>query len=100
MTWSCVAGRVQASEYPVMRWWSALDHWAILVPRIRIAPSGCWRSHVKADPDPTGWRNRARDPVSRGEPGSPLRRSIKTARVADQPVPLLLALDGKLPNRQ
>ena len=48
-----------------------------------------------ADPDPTGWRDRARDPAIRTDEAA-LVEVIKTAPVADQSVPLFLALDRQL----
>jgi serine/threonine-protein kinase len=47
------------------------------------------------DPDPTGWRARARDPDVRGNSAS-IAEAIHNARAADQPVQLLLALDKHL----
>jgi serine/threonine-protein kinase len=49
----------------------------------------------KADPDPTDWRDRARDPPVRINHAA-LVELIKTAPVADESVPLLLALDRQL----
>src|SRR5262249_48677138 len=50
-----------------------------------------------ADPDPTGWRDRARDPAVRADQAA-LVELIRTVPVADQSVPLLLALDRRLPS--
>src|SRR5262249_39298953 len=45
-----------------------------------------------ADPDPTGWRDRARDPAVRADQAA-LVEVIKTAPVASESVALLLALN-------
>jgi serine/threonine-protein kinase len=49
----------------------------------------------RADPDPTGWRTRARDPAVRENPAA-LAEVIRSARISEEPVQLLLALDKKL----
>src|SRR5262249_9039213 len=71
---------------------AALDHWST------IAPAGHrnWVLSVTrlADPDPTGWRDRARDPNLRADQAA-LTEVIRTAP-GDQSVPLLLALDKQL----
>jgi serine/threonine-protein kinase len=53
----------------------------------------------RADPDPTGWRDRARDP-NLGTDRAALAEVIKAAPVADQSVPLLLALSFQLPDKE
>ncbi len=73
---------------------AALDHW-----------SGCTKDpHRKewvlavarqADPDSTGWRDRARDPVMRADKAV-LVEVIKHAPVTDPPVSLFLSLDMEL----
>jgi serine/threonine-protein kinase len=73
---------------------AALDHWSAVTsdPGRRR-----WVLTVArlADPDPTGWRARARDPAVRQNPAA-LAEVIDTAPVADQPAQLLLALDKHL----
>jgi eukaryotic-like serine/threonine-protein kinase len=89
-----VAARVRASNIAnalvaALDFWSAVTldpdrkRWAMRVARL-------------ADPDPTGWRDRARDPAVRADPAA-LVELIRTAPVAGQSVPLLLALDRQLP---
>jgi tetratricopeptide (TPR) repeat protein len=72
----------------------ALDHWSScsMSPRLKDWVLAVARM---ADPDPTGWRVRARDPLIRADEAA-LVEVVKTAPVADQSVPLLLALDGQL----
>jgi eukaryotic-like serine/threonine-protein kinase len=88
-----VAARVRASNI-TNALVDALDHWSA----ITIDPL-CWRWVLgvaqRADPDPTGWRARARDPAVRADQAA-LVEVIKTAPVADQSVPLLLALERQL----
>src|SRR5262245_36310252 len=73
---------------------AALDHWSAVTedPGHRR-----WVLIVArfADPNPTGWRARARDPAVRENPTA-LAEVIDTAPVADQPPQLLLALDKHL----
>jgi serine/threonine-protein kinase len=75
---------------------AALDHWSGLT---RVTGRRRWVLGVArladTDPDPTGWRARARDPNVRGNPAA-LAKLIHTARAADQPTQLLLALDKHL----
>jgi eukaryotic-like serine/threonine-protein kinase len=49
----------------------------------------------RADPDPTGWRDRARDPNLRADQAA-LAELIRTASVADQSTSLLLRLYNRL----
>jgi serine/threonine-protein kinase len=49
----------------------------------------------RADPDPAGWRDRARDPAVRVDKTT-LVAVIRAAPVAEQPVTLLLALETSL----
>ena len=49
----------------------------------------------RADPDPTGWRGRARDPNLRADQAA-LAELIRTASVADQSTSLLLRLYNRL----
>jgi eukaryotic-like serine/threonine-protein kinase len=73
---------------------AALDHWSAIT-----VDSRCYRWVLsvarQADPDPTGWRDRARDPAVLADRAA-LVEVIKTAPVADQSVPLLLALAKRL----
>src|SRR5262249_24458036 len=70
------------------------DHWSAVT---RDLGQRRWVLAVArlADPDPTGWRARARDPAVRENPTA-LAEVIDTATVADQPPQLLLALDKHL----
>jgi serine/threonine-protein kinase len=74
---------------------AALDDWAVCA-----AGKGrqAWMLRVarRADPDPQGWRDRARDPVAWGDPTA-LAELARTAPVADpSSVPLLLAVGQRL----
>src|SRR5262249_41304278 len=73
---------------------AALDHWSSVT---RDPGQQRWVLTVArlADPDPTGWRARARDPAIRENPAA-LTEVIDTATLADQPPQLLLALDTHL----
>jgi serine/threonine-protein kinase len=73
---------------------AALDHWSAVT---REPGHRRWVLTVArlADPDPTGWRARARDPAVRENPAA-LAEVIDTATVADQPPQLLLALGKHL----
>jgi serine/threonine-protein kinase len=88
-----VASRIRASNIRNTLI-GALDNWS-LVDR----PHRAWVLTVarKADPDPdpSGWRDRARDPAVRAD-RSALLEVIRTAPVADQRAPLLLALAASL----
>jgi serine/threonine-protein kinase len=70
----------------------ALDYWSSITVNPQCAR---WALSVARsadrDPDPTGWRARARDPDVRTNPAA-FAELINTAPVADQSVPLLLAL--------
>jgi serine/threonine-protein kinase len=70
---------------------AGLDHWSAVTPD---PGQRRWVLTVArlADPDPRGWRVRARDPAVRENPAA-LAEVIDTAPVADQPLQLLLALD-------
>jgi serine/threonine-protein kinase len=89
-----VAGRVRTSNIrdAVV---AALDHWASCTakgPRRRV-----WILEVarRADRDPTGWRDRARDPSLAAKPAA-LAEVIRTAPAADRSVSLLLALSNQM----
>jgi serine/threonine-protein kinase len=73
---------------------AALDDWSAFTTNPRRKN---WVLAVarKGDPDPTGWRDRARDPVIRTNETA-LVGLMKTAPVADPFVPLFLALDRQL----
>src|SRR5262245_12110710 len=91
-----VAARVRASLIPVALV-AALDHWSVCTSKPGHVR---WVLDVarRADPDPTGWRDRARDPDVRADQAA-LVDVIHTAPVAGQSVPLLLALDRHLAHR-
>ena len=78
---------------------AALDHGSLSPPTGRsCAWTLTWRS-ADRDPDPTGWRARARDPEVLKDPAA-LDEVIRTAPVADESVQLLLALERRLNVRQ
>ena len=91
-----VAGRVRESNISNALV-DALDHWSANAVDPRNRP---WILDVarRADPDLTGWRDRARDPELRKKPAA-LVEVIRTARVAERSVPLFLALDRQLDPR-
>ncbi|MDB5310160.1 MAG: serine/threonine protein kinase [Gemmataceae bacterium] len=83
-----------------------LDHWALRIgpddPKEPDSPRKIWilrvaRAAVKrrADPDPTGWRDRARDPDVRRDRAA-FDMLVKETRFAEQSVPLLLALAQRI----
>ena len=85
------AGRVKASavRVPLV---AALDDWAVCSPdRARRD----WVLRVAGGADPDAWRGRARDPAA-WEDGAALAELARTAPVAEQPPPLLLALGERL----
>jgi serine/threonine-protein kinase len=90
-----VADRVRASNI-ANALVGALDHWS---GHTRDAGRRAWILTVArkadADSDPSGWRDRARDPAVRSDQAA-LLGVIKAAPVADQRVPLLLTLAGSL----
>jgi serine/threonine-protein kinase len=88
-----VAGRIRASNIPDALV-AALDHWSVCTSN---ANHRSWVLSVarRADPDPKGWRDRARDPAVRADQAA-LIEVVRTAAVADQSVPLLLALNRHL----
>src|SRR4029077_19299 len=74
----------------------ALDHWSAHTwPPERRAWVLAVARMADTEPDPSGWRDRARDPAVRADQGA-LLGVIRAAPVADQRVPLLLALAGSL----
>jgi serine/threonine-protein kinase len=86
-----VARRVKASavRVPLV---AALDDWA------SCSPDGArrdWALRVARGADPDDWRNRARDPVLWGN-STALATFARTAPIAEQPSPLLLALGERL----
>jgi serine/threonine-protein kinase len=88
-----VADRIRASNIPVAMV-AALDHWSVCTSNPHETS---WVLAVarRADSDPTGWRDRARDPAVRANQAA-LVEVIRTAPVAGQSVPLLLALNRHL----
>jgi serine/threonine-protein kinase len=86
-----VAARVRASRWvaPIV---AAMDDWAVCAadPARQEWLLGVAR---RADPDP--WRDRVRDPAAWRE-GKALAELARAAPVAEQPVPLLLALGERL----
>jgi eukaryotic-like serine/threonine-protein kinase len=76
---------------------AALDNWSGSVARTDDPRARHWALEVarRADQDPTGWRDRARDPNLRADQAA-LAEVIRTAPVADESVPLLLELSKKL----
>src|SRR5262249_30922899 len=75
---------------------AALDHWSAATqdPHRRRWVLTVARL-VDTDPDPTGWRARARDPDVRETPAA-LTEVIRTAPIDDLPTQLLLALAKQL----
>jgi serine/threonine-protein kinase len=88
-----VAARIEASNIRNALV-AALDHWSVVAPDSRR-----WRWVLevarKADPAPTSWRARARDPDFRKDPVA-LAQLIATAPIAGESVSLLLALEQQL----
>jgi tetratricopeptide (TPR) repeat protein/tRNA A-37 threonylcarbamoyl transferase component Bud32 len=74
---------------------STLDHWSIMA---QGQPRKDWVLEVarRSDHDPTGWRDRARDPAIRTKLPA-LFKLIETAPVGDHSASLLLALYFHLP---
>ena len=87
-----VAGRVRASNVRVALV-AALDDWALCVGRGTDEDRVAWLLAVakKADPDPRGWRDCFRDPITRRN-REELLRLAESANVAETPVNLLMAL--------
>jgi serine/threonine-protein kinase len=86
-----IAPRVRASRW-VARIVAALDDWAVCAADLARQE---WLLDVarRADPDP--WRDRVRDPATWRE-GAALAELARAAPLAEQPVPLLLALGERL----
>ena len=88
-----VATRVSASNVkaPLV---AALDDWAICVTE---SERHAWLLRVarEADDDPTGWRNRARDPATCTDRAA-LMKLAETSSAAKPPVRLLVALGERL----
>jgi eukaryotic-like serine/threonine-protein kinase len=76
---------------------AALDHWSSCTGTAEGPRRRGWVLDVarRADPDPTGWRDRARDPDLWVDQVA-LAEVIRTAPVAEQSVPLLQALSVQL----
>jgi eukaryotic-like serine/threonine-protein kinase len=77
---------------------AALDHWSSCTAAAAEGPRRrAWVLDVarRADPDPTGWRDRARDPDLWADQAA-LAEVIRSAPVAEQSVPLLLTLSFQL----
>ena len=71
---------------------AALDDWAVCcTERIRRD----WTLRVARGADPDAWRDRVRDPAA-WEDAAALAELARTAPVAEQPPPLLLALGERL----
>jgi serine/threonine-protein kinase len=88
-----VAARVRASAVRGALV-AALDDWAVCATD-QGRPAWMLRVARRADPDPKGWRDRVRDPSAWGDPAA-LAELAWTAEVAEQSVPLLLALARRL----
>jgi serine/threonine-protein kinase len=89
-----VAAQIRTSNVQTAVW-AALDHWSSCTVEGPHRRSWILDVARRADPDPTGWRDRARDP-NLGTDQTALAEVIKAAPVADQSVPLLLALSNHL----
>ena len=85
------AGRVKASAVraPLV---AALDDWAVCSSD---AVRRDWVLRVARGADPDAWRDRVRDPAAWGDVAV-LAELARTAPVAEQPLPLLLALGERL----
>jgi eukaryotic-like serine/threonine-protein kinase len=73
----------------------ALDHWSTHVSGRRNAWVLAVARKADTEPDPSGWRERARDPSVRAD-RTALLQVIRNAQVSGQSVPLLLALAASL----
>jgi eukaryotic-like serine/threonine-protein kinase len=74
---------------------AALDHWSSCNQGNPERHNWILEVARRADPDPTGWRDRARDPNLRADQAA-LVELIRTASVADQSTSLLLARYNQL----
>src|SRR5262249_36650083 len=74
---------------------AALDHWSSCTAEGPDRRNWILDVARRADPDPTGWRDRARDPNLSTDQAA-LAEVVRTAPVAEQSVPLLLALSNHL----
>jgi serine/threonine-protein kinase len=88
-----VAARVRASAVRGALV-AALDDWAVCAA-VKDRPAWLLRVARRVDPDPEGWRDRARDPVAWGNAAA-LAELVRNAPRAGQPLPLLLALGQRL----
>jgi eukaryotic-like serine/threonine-protein kinase len=88
-----VAQRILASNIPEALV-AALDRWSVAT---RDEGRRSWLLNVarRADRDPTGWRDRARDDSVWNDEAA-LTNLVATAPVADQPVSLLLAIEQRM----
>jgi serine/threonine-protein kinase len=88
-----IAARVRASNI-ASALIAALDHWSTCTDDVQRRD---WILSVarRADDDPTGWRDRARDPLILRDEAT-LSELIETARFADESVALLLALESPM----
>jgi tetratricopeptide (TPR) repeat protein len=89
-----IAARVRQSDIRTALV-DALDHWSGMVADADLRG---WILTVTrlADPDPTGWRDRARDPALWANPEA-LAEVVRTAPIDEQHLQLLLTLERKLP---
>jgi serine/threonine-protein kinase len=93
-----VAARIQASNIKSTLL-TAMYEWAIAKMQANdVMNRKAWILEVtlKAHPDPTGWRDRALNPVIRADTAA-LTQLLATAPITNQPVMLLLALTSELP---
>jgi len=89
------AARIRSSPIRA-EWVVALDEWAKCTADPRRIPILLAAARA-ADPDPTGWRDRVRQPRFRGDDPAVLAELMTEAHIARQPVHLLTAI-GRFPN--
>ena len=78
-----VAGRVRATNIAAALV-DALDHWSACTKSDPRYQSWVLSVARRADPDPTGWRDRARDPAVRADQAA-LAELVRAIPVADEP---------------